>query len=1688
MDFKEKQYKNVLSGNGLKRLGKTLLATTIIASQVFTVLPTQSLAAESTSNVTETSAPAAPKSLKAMTRDLAVDPGVTERRVVVSTFNAFKAAVESGTANVIEVTGDFQFTSNVTVNSNMRIEGNGHTISAGNYQMIMKSTSIVDLLNTVWANSGAKSIFAAFNVSAAPTLNIIDNVQVRGYLIGGVGKLSMSINGHNNRFVSAENYGMDVNNLVILDGARIEQLEAAQTAIHVRAANASVVIGKNAYLNMSSNKGYAFDASGSSIEVGEGTVIKSTSLYGAIRSASINIKNNTDLTLSSGRDGYGIYSTGNINIGDNVKLKATGKGTAVYAFNPGAAITVGKNAAVDITSDSGRGFYSKGRIYFNDGSTLKLSTYADAIYTASTSGVQFGSLSNQEKESTDQVNIDIDSANGSGIYSGGPVIFGDDTNVLVKAYNYGIWATGTATVNFGMYSNAVVSSASSQGVHSGGTDIGDYSSVKINAFGHGIDNTQRSGVGLKTGKDAKLSVTSGSLSGVNTFNDVTLGENNTLEFVALSGYGIQTHYAATVKVGENSTMFLNGQEGLRQIGGSTAAFNVASGSTVRVTASDTGINTTGTVTFAPTSKTNIRAASAYGNYPAIKAAGGVTFNKDTMAYVETLSNISNAVFDISGAQSSKLVINGAKYIDFRQNNRNTTGHIVKGYASDSELFRSRVEINNMPQLFAWDHTADWSKTPTGEWKNVDHGVIPLSLRAGSVVVNYYGGIATGANIAGLAIHDYSRISTEAASTIERPVIDTIYTHNKTVTGTGVAGNTVVVTFQDGTTASAVVGANGKWSVDVPAGTTLVKDQTVVAYQTNGVNNSTNVITKVQEDVRVPDAPTVGPVKEGDTKLTGKGEPNMDITITLPDGTEVSAKTDANGDFTATIPSQKEGSEIKVTQTGSNGKESAPGTVTVTSNQKPVITATNKTVLVGSTFNPLTGVTATDKEDGNLTPKIVVSNNTVDTSKAGTYNVTYSVTDKDGNKATKTITVTVRANEKPVITATDKELKVGDTFNPLTGVTATDKEDGNLTSKITVTSNTVNTAKAGTYNVTYSVTDKDGNKATKTITVTVKANEKPVITATDKELKVGDTFNPLTGVTATDKEDGNLTSKITVTSNTVNTAKEGTYKVTYSVTDADHNTVTKTITVKVEDLTGSVTPDVFYLDTDAYVNGKFDGKVAKVQLVVNGTSYITINVANGSFRYYAKDKILNIKDNVQIIAYNATGKVIQTKPVVVKDSAALTGTVSPVGFALGKDLRVTGTYKDNIKKVALSVNGTVYSAVSVSADGTFQYYAKDKILSLTDDVKVIGYNNSGVAVSTVKVNVVTPNPGQGTLTPADFAVGTDARVIGTYTGAVKKVALEVNGTIYSAVAVATDGTFQYYAKDKILSKADVVNVIGYDSAGAVVQKKAVKLTDGVAGAGSITPVTFKLGTDVRVTGTYTGAVKRVALEVNGTVYSAVGVAVNGTFQYYAKDKILSKTDVVKVIGYDASNQVVDTKIVTIGDAALAEGKAFPAEFKLGTDVRVTGTYIGDVKKVAIEVNGTLYSAVGVATDGTFQYYAKDKVLAKTDVVKVIAYNANNQVVDTKTVTITDGSSTVTGDIFPTTYKIGDARVKGTYTGAVKKVGLEVNGKVFAYVPVATDGTFQYYAKDKIATDTDRVKVIAYDSTNTVIKTQAVTITK
>src|SRR2546426_5539278 len=317
---------------------------------------------------------------------------------------------------------------------------------------------------------------------------------------------------------------------------------------------------------------------------------------------------------------------------------------------------------------------------------------------------------------------------------------------------------------------------------------------------------------------------------------------------------------------------------------------------------------------------------------------------------------------------------------------------------------------------------------------------------------------------------------------------------------------------------------------------------------------------------------------------------------------------------------------------------------------PVITLLGSnpvTVQVGSTYTDA-GATATDNIDGILTPSITVSNS-VNTTVAGTYTVTYNVSDKAGNAATQvTRTVNVVNNTPldttpPVITLLGSNpvtVQVGSTYTDA-GATATDNIDGILTPSITV-SNSVNTTVAGTYTVTYNVSDKAGNAATQvTRTVNVVNNTPldttpPVITLLGSNpvtVQVGSTYTDA-GATATDNIDGILTPSITV-SNSVNTTVAGTYTVTYNVSDKAGNAATQvTRTVNVVNNTPlDTTPPVItllgsnpvtvqvgstYTDAGATATDNVDGVLTSKIVTVNpvntgvvGTYTVTYNVKDAS---------------------------------------------------------------------------------------------------------------------------------------------------------------------------------------------------------------------------------------------------------------------------------------------------------------------------------------------------------------------------------------------------------------------------------------------------------------------------------------------
>ncbi len=150
------------------------------------------------------------------------------------------------------------------------------------------------------------------------------------------------------------------------------------------------------------------------------------------------------------------------------------------------------------------------------------------------------------------------------------------------------------------------------------------------------------------------------------------------------------------------------------------------------------------------------------------------------------------------------------------------------------------------------------------------------------------------------------------------------------------------------------------------------------------------------------------------------------------------------------------------------------------------------------------------------------------------------------------------------------LTVGDVYTEL--ATASDVEDGNLTTEMVIGGGPVSTVAPATFNLTYNVTDTDGGDAIEvTRTVNVSAapvNNLPVIELNGSStinITVGGSYSEL-GATADDIEDG-LDIVVTNITGAVDASTIGVYLVNYNFTDTDGGVatqVTRTVNVVAAD--------------------------------------------------------------------------------------------------------------------------------------------------------------------------------------------------------------------------------------------------------------------------------------------------------------------------------------------------------------------------------------------------------------------------------------------------------------------------------------------------------------------------------------------
>lgn len=137
----------------------------------------------------------------------------------------------------------------------------------------------------------------------------------------------------------------------------------------------------------------------------------------------------------------------------------------------------------------------------------------------------------------------------------------------------------------------------------------------------------------------------------------------------------------------------------------------------------------------------------------------------------------------------------------------------------------------------------------------------------------------------------------------------------------------------------------------------------------------------------------------------------------------------------------------------------------------------------------------DNVDTNLTLAIESDTYTENASVPGTYRIIYAATDSSENKVTYVVDVTVIDDVAPTITGADKVEKslssILTSEEIIAEYTATDEIDGDCTITIQKDDYAGNGNKVGNYQIILQASDKSNNVATKTITVTVFDDIKPI---------------------------------------------------------------------------------------------------------------------------------------------------------------------------------------------------------------------------------------------------------------------------------------------------------------------------------------------------------------------------------------------------------------------------------------------------------------------------------------------------------------------------------------------------------------------------------------------------------------------
>ena len=491
----------------------------------------------------------------------------------------------------------------------------------------------------------------------------------------------------------------------------------------------------------------------------------------------------------------------------------------------------------------------------------------------------------------------------------------------------------------------------------------------------------------------------------------------------------------------------------------------------------------------------------------------------------------------------------------------------------------------------------------------------------------------------------------------------------------------------------------------------------------------------------------------------------------------------------------------------NGKTEATATITVLADQTSV-KAKDSTLYVGDDWQAADNfVSATDKTGANVPFSNVTVSGAVDTSKEGQYPVVY----QNGNQKA-TATITVVANQETVV-AKDSTLYVGDAWTAADNfVSATDKKGQSLSLAEVTTSGEVDTKVPGEYQITY----RNG-KAEATATITVLADQTSV-KAKDSTLYVGDDWHAVDNfVSATDKTGANLPFSAVTVSGSVDTSKEGQYKVTYSNGKTE---AIATITVVADQETVVAKDSTIYEGDDWQVADNFVSATDKVGNEVKLADITTVGTVDsatpGKYEVIYRNGKAEATATITVLADQTSVK--------AKDSILYVG---DDWHAVDNFVSATDKTGANLPFSAVTVSGSV----DTSKEGQY---------------KVTYSNGKTEAIATITVVA-----DQETVVAKDSTIyeGDDWQVADNFVSATDKVGNEVklaDITTVGTVDSATPGKYEVIYRNGKAEATATITVLA-DQTSVKAKDSTLYVGDDWQAADNFVSATDKTGATVELSG-------------------------------------------------------------------------------------------------------------------------------------------------------------------------------------------------------------------------------------------------